>query len=266
MFRLSRPNRNAIAAFVSAQQNQAFSYAEVGYSRQQAPKGYVADHHRIQLGKGVEAFERAKCAVRHWKMFDMPWIDLCWPNTPVEPGAHVAVLIAHLGFWSLNACRIVYVVDEDRPSEIRLRLRYPRGPRRTWRREIHCRTEFRSNGLVRLGCVFAAQHACAIGLSVYEVAAETLCQRLKSGHAKGSSIHLKGRLIRSPCLFALPDSGPWAARMVATATSANGNQLGFAEFRHSACLPPALTTMASSAYSLASPTGATFFTKKANPF
>jgi uncharacterized protein (UPF0548 family) len=117
MFCLSRPDRNAIAAFVSAQQNQAFSYAEVGYSRQQAPKGYVADHNRIQLGKGVEAFERAKCAVRHWKMFDMPWIDLCWPNTPVEPGASVAVLIAHLGFWSLNACRIVYVVDEDRPSE-----------------------------------------------------------------------------------------------------------------------------------------------------
>jgi uncharacterized protein (UPF0548 family) len=116
MFCLSRPNRSAIAAFVSAQQNQAFSYAEVGHSRQQAPKGYVADHNRIQLGKGVEAFERAKRAVRHWKMFDMPWIDLCWPDTPVEPGASVAVLVAHLGFWSLNACRIVYVIDEDGPS------------------------------------------------------------------------------------------------------------------------------------------------------
>jgi uncharacterized protein (UPF0548 family) len=115
MFCLSRPDRNAIAAFVSAQQNQAFSYADVGYSSQQAPapRGYVADHNRIQLGKGVEAFERAKCAVRHWKMFDMPWIDLCWPDTPVEPGASVAVLIAHPGFWSLHACRIVYVIDED---------------------------------------------------------------------------------------------------------------------------------------------------------
>ena len=117
MFRLSRPSRNAIAAFLSAQKNQRFSYADVGYSRQQAPKGYVADHNRIELGKGVETFERAKRAVRNWKMFDMPWIDLCWPDAPVEPGVSVAVLITHLGFWSLNACRIVYVIDEHGSSE-----------------------------------------------------------------------------------------------------------------------------------------------------
>jgi uncharacterized protein (UPF0548 family) len=99
-------------AFLSAQQNQTFSYAEVGCSRQQAPKGYIADHNRIKLGQGVDTFERAKFAVRNWKMFDMPWIDLCWPDTPIEPGASVAVLVSHLGFWSMNACRIVYVIDE----------------------------------------------------------------------------------------------------------------------------------------------------------
>ena len=70
MFCLSRPNRNAIAAFLSSQQDQTYSYADVGYSRQQTPKGYVADHNRIVLGKGVETFERAKRAVRNWKMFD----------------------------------------------------------------------------------------------------------------------------------------------------------------------------------------------------
>jgi hypothetical protein len=50
-------------------------------------------------------------------MFDMPWVQLCWPNAVVEPGATVAVLISHLGFWSLNACRVVYVVDEHGSSE-----------------------------------------------------------------------------------------------------------------------------------------------------
>lgn len=117
MFFLSRPNRKAIAAFLAAQQNQTFSYADVGYSRQQTPQGYVADHNRVQLGQGVATFERAKVAVRNWKMFDMPWVELCWPDTPLEPGASVAVLIAHLGFWSLNACKIVYVIDEHSSSE-----------------------------------------------------------------------------------------------------------------------------------------------------
>jgi len=117
MFCLSRPSRNEIDAFLLAQQNETFSYAEVGYSRQQTPRGYVADRNRIALGKGAEAFERAKSAVRNWKMFDMPWVQLCWPNTPLEPGVTVAVLISHVGFWSLNACRVVYLVDEHGTSE-----------------------------------------------------------------------------------------------------------------------------------------------------
>jgi len=58
-------------------------------------------------------------------MFDMHWIELYWPHTPVEPGARVAVLVSHLGFWSMNACRIVYVIDEQGQSEkIRLRIRH----------------------------------------------------------------------------------------------------------------------------------------------
>jgi len=50
-------------------------------------------------------------------MFDMSWVSLCWPETPIEPGATVAVLISHLGFWSLNASRIVYVIQEQGPIE-----------------------------------------------------------------------------------------------------------------------------------------------------
>jgi uncharacterized protein (UPF0548 family) len=117
MFGLSKPDRQSILAFISGQRNQRFSYAEVGSSRQQAPQTYTADHNRVNLGQGVETFERAKSAIRQWKMFDMPWINLCWPDTPIEPGATVAVLVSHLGFWSMNACRIVYVIDEQGSSE-----------------------------------------------------------------------------------------------------------------------------------------------------
>jgi uncharacterized protein (UPF0548 family) len=117
MFCRSRPDRNKIAGFLSDQQKQTFSYSQVGCSQQQVPAGYVADHNRIELGSGPEVFERAKRAVRAWKMFDMPWIELCWPDAPVEQGVTVAVLISHLGFWSLNACKIVYVIHEHGPSE-----------------------------------------------------------------------------------------------------------------------------------------------------
>ncbi|MGB8524273.1 MAG: DUF1990 domain-containing protein [Candidatus Acidiferrales bacterium] len=117
MFFSSKPNRTSIEAFIAAQQNQKFSYAEVECTRQQAPQGYTADRNRIKLGQGVDTFERAKRAVRQWKMFDMPWVDLCWPDTPIEPSATVAVVISHLRFWSINACRIVYVIEEHGSPE-----------------------------------------------------------------------------------------------------------------------------------------------------
>jgi uncharacterized protein (UPF0548 family) len=46
-------------------------------------------------------------------MFDVGWVRICWPDAPIEPGATVAVLGKHYGLWSLNACRIVYLIEED---------------------------------------------------------------------------------------------------------------------------------------------------------
>src|SRR5258708_17015546 len=107
MLCLSKPDRDYIRQFLSSQGRKQFSYAHVGASRACAPDGYNVDHNRIQLGEGAEVFERAKSAISQWKMFDMPWIELYWPDTPIKTDATVAVLISHLGFWSLNACRIV---------------------------------------------------------------------------------------------------------------------------------------------------------------
>jgi hypothetical protein len=42
-------------------------------------------------------------------MFSMPWVNLHWPSAPIQVGTDVAVSVHHLGFYSLNACRIVYV-------------------------------------------------------------------------------------------------------------------------------------------------------------
>lgn len=114
MFRIAKPDRGAIDAYLAAWSAQKFSYLEIGKSREGAAvlPGYNVDHNRIQLGAGRESFERAKRAVRAWKMFEMGWIELCWPSAPIEAGTNVAVLALHLGFWSVNPCRIVYALDE----------------------------------------------------------------------------------------------------------------------------------------------------------
>jgi uncharacterized protein (UPF0548 family) len=70
------------------------------------------DHNRVQLGSGAQCFDSAITAIRRWKMFDFGWVHLFSGETPIETGATVAVVVNHLGFWSMNACRIVYVVED----------------------------------------------------------------------------------------------------------------------------------------------------------
>jgi uncharacterized protein (UPF0548 family) len=105
----AKPSEETINTFICAQQRENFSYPEVGSSRHAAPERFTVDHNRIKLGEGADTFERAKSAIRQWKMFEMPWIQLCLPHTSIKPGSTVAVLVSHFGFWSMNACRIVYV-------------------------------------------------------------------------------------------------------------------------------------------------------------
>jgi len=112
MFLTRKPTDTEIRSFISAQQQSNFSYGPLEITRGEAPSGYNVDHNRILLGSGAQVFSAAEAAIEQWKMFDFDWVRLCFDSTPIEAGATVAVIVKHLGFWSMNACRIVYVIDE----------------------------------------------------------------------------------------------------------------------------------------------------------
>ena len=113
MFRLTAPLDDEVRRFIANQEHAGFSYPEVGASADTVPDGYNVDRNRIELGRGERVWQLAVAAVRSWQMFSIPWLRLYWPDTPIQVGAIVAVSVRHFGFFSLNACRIVYVVDED---------------------------------------------------------------------------------------------------------------------------------------------------------
>lgn len=115
LFRLTAPSEDEIRRFISKQSDSGFSYPEVGASATVLPAGYNVDHNRVQLGRGEGTWQPATEAIRAWKMFSMPWVNLHWPSAPILVGTDVAVSVHHFGFYSLNACRIVYVVDEEGP-------------------------------------------------------------------------------------------------------------------------------------------------------
>ncbi len=117
MFTLTTPSDSDIRRFISKQKDSGFSYPDVGASATTAPAGYNLDHNRVQLGRGEVTWQRAVEAIRAWRMFSMPWVSLHWPSAPIQVGTDVAVSVHHFGFYSLNACRIVYVVNEEGPIE-----------------------------------------------------------------------------------------------------------------------------------------------------
>ena len=111
MFLLARPTPADIDRFLSDAHRSVFTYADIGATETKIPPGYVMDHNRIEFGRNCE-WETAKRAITDWKMFDFGWVALCSSTTPIEPGQTVAILISHFGFYSLNAARIVYTIDE----------------------------------------------------------------------------------------------------------------------------------------------------------
>src|SRR6185369_7659021 len=112
MFRLTKPTSQQIQQFLDSRETDSFSYDAVGATLDTPPAGYIVDHNRELLGSGRDVFDRAKKAVREWKMFEVPGLRLIHNDTPIEAGRNVALLAHHLGFYSLHSCRVVYVINE----------------------------------------------------------------------------------------------------------------------------------------------------------
>src|SRR5215831_2681616 len=116
MFLLHRPSDQEIREVLARQKDQSVSYNGIAFQARDVIPGFNIDHNRTKLGEGPKVFSKAVDAIKRWEMFNIGWLTLCWPDAAIEPGSMVAVLARHQGFWSLNACRIVSVIDEDVPD------------------------------------------------------------------------------------------------------------------------------------------------------
>jgi uncharacterized protein (UPF0548 family) len=112
MFTFQKPTAERIQHFLATQHPLPFSYSHAGATRATPPNGYAIDHKRVVLGQGEAVYHRAVAALRRWAKFDVGWVQKCWPTAPIEVNTTVGILARLPGLWSLNACRIVYVIDE----------------------------------------------------------------------------------------------------------------------------------------------------------
>jgi len=115
MLSLRKPSPAEIRKFLEGQARLDFSYSFAGQIASTPPAGFNVDHIRISLGSGEAVFIAATSALERWEQFRLGWLEPWSPKTPIKRGEVVAVLARIAGLWWLNACRIVYVIDEAEP-------------------------------------------------------------------------------------------------------------------------------------------------------
>jgi uncharacterized protein (UPF0548 family) len=121
MFSIIKPSAHKISSFINSQQNKTFTYDEVGIS-QDGPlqadhpisKYYKLINRQFNIGEGEKSYELAKKAFIKWGMFDLGWVNVK-PTTPMVENALVGIVSNVMGVWSVNVCRIIYIVNEDGP-------------------------------------------------------------------------------------------------------------------------------------------------------
>jgi uncharacterized protein (UPF0548 family) len=114
MLSLRKPSDERLREFLAAQSNRDFTYSAVGATAVNPPPGSIVDHTRIKLGEGAKVFSAARAALERWEQFRLGWVEAWPPDASIQAGQVVVVIAQLWGLWSLNACRIVYVVNEEK--------------------------------------------------------------------------------------------------------------------------------------------------------
>src|SRR6188508_3109266 len=61
--------------------------------------------------QGQERFRARQAGAQCMQHSEIGWVEAFPRDASIESGTVVAVLIRHLGFWSLNGCRVLYHLD-----------------------------------------------------------------------------------------------------------------------------------------------------------
>ncbi|MEW4455160.1 DUF1990 domain-containing protein [Bremerella sp. JC817] len=112
MFHFSSPDANTVEHFLARQRQHKFTYCHQGKTATTPPSGFQVDHTRVKLGHGIEAFRQAKEALGKWQQFDLGWVSAKPHQTAIREGETVCIVGKAVGMYWMNACRIVYVIDD----------------------------------------------------------------------------------------------------------------------------------------------------------
>jgi uncharacterized protein (UPF0548 family) len=113
MLFLQRPTEKQIYELLAERKSMPFSYSDVGATRTIPPHGYRINHMRAPLGKGPEVHGRAVDALTSWKLLTVAGLELFPTHPAMQSQTTVAMLSRHFGLWSLDLCRVIYLLNAE---------------------------------------------------------------------------------------------------------------------------------------------------------
>lgn len=126
---------------------EPLSYGHDGGVDRPPASGFVLDVHRVLLGRGAPAYQRASEALRAWVMFPA-WAAIFPPGQPQEVGRIVAMTVRIMGLWWVNPCRILQRIEEVEGGAARCGLVYGTLPQHAECGEERFLVEQRTDGSV----------------------------------------------------------------------------------------------------------------------
>jgi uncharacterized protein (UPF0548 family) len=114
MLSLLKFRESQIQQFLDKQRNLSLTYPEVGSTYGGiVPPGYGTDKVVEEIGRGRECFDRCVSLMKKWAEYGLNWIEVFPHGVELQAESVVAVAAFVVGIWSLNACRVIYVIDEE---------------------------------------------------------------------------------------------------------------------------------------------------------
>lgn len=135
MLTVRRPAKADVARYLLSRKDSPFTYQSLGITKSfignaatlDGISRFDVDRERLLLGFGAATFQAARTALCQWEMFPASLTQLYWPDRAIQLGANVAVLFRAGPIWSLNPCRIVYVIDDPSSSNSEQRFGFAYG-------------------------------------------------------------------------------------------------------------------------------------------
>jgi uncharacterized protein (UPF0548 family) len=115
MVAITLPSTPAINDFIEHQARLSVTYPPIkGTQSAENIASFDNDFLKEKIGSGEKDFAAAKEAIRQWYMFPRSWTVILPTNAPIQTGTTIAMYARFMGIWWRNACKIVYIVDENR--------------------------------------------------------------------------------------------------------------------------------------------------------